>query len=83
MALKQPIVPASRKYNRFVQPVDADFSTWEMNGLLAKAGFVRRELTGLGGLPIANRLMTKITGKTTEHWLFKHFCGRMIFQAWK
>ena len=83
VALKQPCVPASRKYNRFVQPVDGDFSTWEMDGLLAKAGFVRRELTGLGGLPVADRLMTKISGKTTEHRFFKHFCGRMIFQAWK
>ena len=83
VALKQPIVPASRKYKRLVQPVDADFSTREMDGLLAEAGFVRREMTGLGGLPIANGLMTKISGQTTEHWLFKHFCGRMIFQAWK
>lgn len=84
MTLKNCLMPPSRRYRRFLQPIDGDFTTAEMEAMLRTAGFIRRRLVGIGGIPVGNRLIEWILGgPTTKHPFFMHFTTRTAFLAQK
>jgi len=84
MTIKNVLMPPSRRYRRFLQPIDGDFTTSEMDGMLRTAGFTLRRLVGIGGIPIGNRLVERILGRpTTTHPFFMHFTTRTAFLAQK
>lgn len=84
MTLKRFVTPPSMWYHRFPQPIDGDFTTWELGGLLGEAGFGIRRIIGIGGIPIGNRVVENLLGgPTTRNPLFKHFTTRMAFLARK
>lgn len=84
ITLKNLLVPASMRYRRFLQPIDGDFTTAEMESLLREAGFTPRRLVGIGGFPCANGLLERVIGgRTTEHPFFMHFTTRFAFVAQK
>lgn len=84
MAIKNVLMPRARRYRRFLQPIDGDFTTSEMASMLRTAGFTQRRLVGIGGIPIGNRLVEwLIGGPTTAHPFFMHFTTRTAFLAQK
>lgn len=83
-ALRRFITPPSMWYRGCVQPIDGDFTTSEMTGLLEDAGFKTVRLVGIGGIPIGNRLVEGFLGSPTiQHPVLKHYTTRMAILARK
>ncbi len=81
-AIRNPFMPEKKKYKRFVQPLDGDFSPREFHKLLISKGFNNIEFYALGALPIASHLIEKVLGKpVTEHEFLKYITARFAFLA--
>ncbi len=76
------LVPRSRAYARFVQPLDGDFSPFEFRGLLDECGFGELEYIGVGAFPFASRVVERFLGRPiSEAPLLKYFSCRFAFLA--
>jgi SAM-dependent methyltransferase len=82
--LRNPLVPEHRRYRRLEQPLDGDFSPWEMRRHLRQGGFEDIRYYGFGALPVASRLLERIMAQSAaDHALLKYLTGRMILTAAK
>ena len=75
--IRNIFVPESRRYKRFSQPIDGDFTCHQLKQLLKKNGFEIVKYEGNGSLPIAGRLFSKFFN-TSTNFIFKHFTTRII-----
>jgi 2-polyprenyl-3-methyl-5-hydroxy-6-metoxy-1,4-benzoquinol methylase len=82
--LRNVLVPKHRRYRRLEQPLDGDFSPWEMRRHLRQGGFENIRYCGFGALPVASRWLERIIGQSAaDHAVLKYLTGRMILTATK
>jgi 2-polyprenyl-3-methyl-5-hydroxy-6-metoxy-1,4-benzoquinol methylase len=82
MEIRNWFTRPSRRYRRYAQPIDGDFTLREFRSILTGCGFKVEETFFLGGFPYGERLFQKLLRRPTyELPGFRYFATRFGFFA--